>query len=205
MNNTYDIVIIDDNLKEDDAFLVEIELQLNVKPTLKDKSEEGLSYVLSNLNKNMIVIIDYNFPKKEIQGVDVLKRIREKTSIVSLIMLSSCTPTDIGSDDLVEIINNEAFAFMDRTMDNKRKIDVIRKAIHIQNSKVDAVLERWILNQQQDIGNEPYIVSTNGKTFSLNNILSEIRSQSEFGKQLERNIIQLAVDLLARGKKKLND
>lgn len=205
MNNIYDIVIIDDNLKEDDAFLVEIELQLSIRPILKDKSEDGLNYVLNNLDRNLIVIIDYNFPKKEIQGVDVLKRIREKTSIVSLIMLSSCTPTDIGSDDLVEIINNEAFAFMDRAMDNKQKIEIIKKAIHIQNSRVDAVLERWILNQQQDTSNEPYIVSTNGKTFSLNNILSEIRSQSEFGKQLERNIIQLTVDLLARGKKQLND
>lgn len=198
------IIVIDDNMKEGAPLLVEMELEFGVKPLLFNKSQEGLEYVLDNLHQAMIVIIDIMFPAKEMQGIDVLKSIREKTSLVSIIMMSSNTPSDIGANNLLEVINNKAFAFMDRALDLKEKIAIVKDAMHTLSSSVDSVLERWILRQPQEKMEEPYIQSPNGSTYSLNQILREVRMRTELGKTLERNIIQIAVDLLIRGKNKID-
>lgn len=195
------IIVIDDNMSQKSPLLVEIKLELGIEPILFSKSQEGLEYVLGNLNQAMIVIIDIMFPSKEIQGIDVLKSIRDKTSLVSIIMMSSNTPTDIGTAKLLEIINNKAFAFMDRALNLNEKILIIKDAIHNLSSSVDAVLERWILRQPNDKMNKPYLLSPNGTSYSLNQILHEVRMRTELGKTLERNIIQIAVDLLVKDQK----
>lgn len=73
------------------------------------------------------------------------------------------------------------------------------------NASVCHALERWILNHSEDEQNEPYLITTTGETYSLKDILKEIRQQTEFGRKMEQNIIMLAVDLLTRGKRVIND
>jgi hypothetical protein len=52
---------------------------------------------------------------------------------------------------------------------------------------------------------KPYLLTRSGQSYSLNQILQEIRLQTEFGKGMERNILNLTIDLLARQKEQLTD
>jgi hypothetical protein len=49
------------------------------------------------------------------------------------------------------------------------------------------------------------LTTTTGETYTLKDILREIRQQSAFGQKMERNIMMLAVDLLTRGKKQVSN
>ena len=49
------------------------------------------------------------------------------------------------------------------------------------------------------------MITASGKTYTLRNILSEVREQTETGRQLEKNLMMLTIDLLLREKETLQD
>jgi hypothetical protein len=65
-------------------------------------------------------------------------------------------------------------------------------------------LKEWIMNHPADQMNDDYMYS-GGKMYSLKQILKEIEDETNFGKGIEKKIIKLAIDLLVRGKKKLDE
>ena len=54
--------------------------------------------------------------------------------------------------------------------------------------------EKWILKQDEEKRNKPYMRSGD-KVYTLNDILSSIRKQDEFGKETTRGILSLATEL----------
>ncbi len=44
--------------------------------------DKGLEFVLENLNSKMLVFIDWNFSGHHKKGIDLLKEIRKKTSLL---------------------------------------------------------------------------------------------------------------------------
>lgn len=66
-------------------------------------------------------------------------------------------------------------------------------------------VEQWITNHSGDEQNVSYLTASSGKTYTLKEILTEIRQQSDFGKSIERKILLLTIDLLTRGKKQIDD
>jgi len=70
-------------------------------------------------------------------------------------------------------------------------------------TQVRTALEEWINLHEADIREKPYLISRNGKNYTLNEILHEIRMQTNIGKEIEKNIIMLTIDLLARNKERL--
>ena len=87
----FKIVIIDDNLTEKEPFVQ------NIRMHYKDADynhvfqnpDKGLEYVLENLNHKMIVFIDWNFSGHHKKGIDLLKEIRKKTSLLYIVMMSA--------------------------------------------------------------------------------------------------------------------
>jgi hypothetical protein len=112
---------------------------------------------------------------------------------------------DISNKELVTYINKDALAVIDKTTSLTEKIECIKKAIHSLDIRVDCALEQWIANHSENEQNEPYLTTTSGETYTLKDILKQIRQQTVFGKKMECNILMLAVDLLTRGKKKISD
>ena len=70
--------------------------------------------------------------------------------------------------------------------------------------EIETALEQWILSQPNEKRGEQYVTAY-GKTYTMNEILTEIRNQTDFGKKIVRNIITLTIELIARGKKQLNN
>jgi len=205
-NSKLNIIVIDDNIKKTDPLLVQ--LQLNFKEAniiLKENAKEGLEYILDNLNNKMIVLLDYDLGAGEPNGTEIFLKIREQTALLYVIIITAKLIDDISNKELVTYINKDALAVIDKTTSLEDKIKLIKDAIHTLDVRVDCVLEQWILNHSEDEQNEPYLTTTSGETFTLKDVLREIRQQTDFGRKMERNIMVLAVDLLTRGKKQVSN
>ena len=206
MMNDTKIVIIDDNFDMFDPLVVELKEsfpQANVY--VINNPEEGLNFVLANLSKKIIVLLDYNFKTGQPKGHDILLKIREKTSLVYVILMTAKPFSTIPHEELVDFVNNDTLAVVQNTVDTSEALKIVLKAEQQLNVRVDCVLEQWILNHSEEEQNEPYLTTTSGQTYTLKEILTQIRQGTEFGKSMERKILLLAVDLLTRGKKQIDD
>ena len=106
----FKIVFIDDNMSEKEPFVQ------NIIKHYKDADcnhvfqnpDKGLEYVLENLNSKMIVFIDWNFSGHHKKGIDLLKEIRQKTSLLYIVIMSANQlRTDIPLESIVEMMNEE--------------------------------------------------------------------------------------------------
>ena len=66
---------------------------------------------------------------------------------------------------------------------------------------IKEALINWVNNSNHDIDKE-YIIS-GSKSYSLRQVQEEVENETEFGIKLAKNMIQLTIDLLVRGKKQL--
>ena len=201
------IIVIHDDIVERSPIMVTLEMKYGKDNiVLYNHSQQGLDYVLKNLGQKMVVLLDKNFyDGKEKSGIQVFQEIREKTALVYVILTSVSKLSDFDDESLKSLINNELFAFESFTSDYSKIIELITKAVENLEIRVDAVLEDWISKQSIEKRESPYLKTKDGKTYTLNDILDSIRQQTKIGKQMERNILKLAVDLLARQKTKLDD
>ena len=207
MSTPIKIVVIHDGLiPKVDPLLVELQIKFGSNEVAHfENSNEGLDYVLENINQKMIVILDMNFSKDELTGLQVFKNIRDKTSLIYIILITADEVIKIKNEDLIFLINHDAFALESVTTDYTKIISLVENASHKLDARVDAVLEDWITKQSEEKRAKPYLKTKDGKTYSLDDILESIRKQTAIGKQMERNILKLAVDLLTRQKTKLDD
>jgi DNA-binding NtrC family response regulator len=205
MNNT-EIVIIDDSFDIFDPLVVELREKFpEANVTVINNPDEGLNFVFANLSKKIIVLLDYNFKTGQPKGHDILLKIREKTSLVYVIIMTAKQFSTIPHSELVDFVNNDALAVVQNTIDTAEILKLVSKAAQQLSVRVDCVLEQWISNHSEDAQEEPYLTTTSGNTFSLKDVLREVRQQTSFGQKMERNIMMLAIDLLTRGKKQLSD
>lgn len=203
MNNT-EIVIIDDSFDMCDPLVIELREHFSgANVTVINNPDEGLKFVLANLSKKIIVLLDYNFKTGQPKGHDILLKIREVTSLVYVIIMTAKQFSTIPHSELVDFVNNDALAVVQNTVDTAEIIKLVSKADQQLSVRIDCILEQWISNHSESKQNEPYLTTTTGETYTLKDILKEIRKQSAFGQKMERNIMLLAVDLLTRGKKQV--
>ena len=205
-SNSPKIILIHDDLEEDDPLIVELrEKYGDENVVLEIEAQRGLDYVLANLSEKAIVILDLEFKGKPPQGVDVFEKIRERTSLIYIIMWTARSLHSVKPEDLVKFINNDALAFVSSTESSERVIDLVDRAAHDLDTRVASVIEQWINRRPESAKTQPYITTETGEQYSLARILEEIRNQTKFGKEMEKNILLLAIDLLTRQKEKLND
>ncbi len=200
------IIIIDDNLKKNAPLVVElIDRQGIDNVLLFNRSNDGLNYILQNLFQKMVIILDWDLGYGEIQGIDIFDNIRAKTSLIYIIFNTVKEIDDIPRKQLKRMINNDAMAIVDKTDGYKKTLYFVEEAIHQLDSRLDSVLEQWINRHSEDERIKPFIATRSGKVYSLNDLLEEIRHRTDVGKDMEKKMIYLTIDLLARGKEKLND
>ncbi|MEO6330826.1 MAG: hypothetical protein ABIO55_17960 [Ginsengibacter sp.] len=207
MNAPTKIVVIHDGLIPNvDPLLVALRIKFGEENVAHyENSDDGLNYVLENINQKIIVVLDINFSKGELSGWEVFKSIREKTALIYIILITADELVKLKNEDLKFLINHDAFALEDVTADYTKIVSLVEDASHKLNARVDSVLEDWITTQSKTKREKPYITTKEGRTYTLDDILESIRQQTDIGKHLERNILKLAVDLLTRQKTKLDD
>ena len=201
----FKIVFIDDNLSEEEP------LVQNIRKHYKDADykhifqdpDKGLEYVLANLNSKMIVFIDWNFSGYRKKGIDLLKEIRKRTSLLYIVMMSANQlRTDIPLDSIIEMMNEENFFYLDRSNDDFNSVTAIIDKIRANwNTKFDCVLEQWLIRHPEDNNKEAYSEASTGKAYTWADILSELRLQSSIGKLFEQKLNEFYIYQLNRSKK----
>lgn len=195
-------VVIDDtiSIKEHPLLYTLEDNYKNVQFFLKP--EEGLSFITSHLELNMIVLLDIQFSATDVEnGHSILRKINEKSELIPVILWSGINETEESFSDF---INNNAFGFISKDATIQESLVSIEKALTFLKTNLDNIIEDWIIQKDED-KDKPVYITSNGKEYSLNNILTEIRLQTEVGKDFSRKLNSLTIDLLLRKKENLND
>jgi hypothetical protein len=201
---SFKLVFIDDNMHEgiDTPFVRAIgKLQNDAELAVFQDPQLGLQYVLDNLNSKMIVFLDYKFDGYGLQGINVLKQIREKTSLLYIVMMSVNSINQFAAADIIEMINEDYIWFFDRNNGTMQDAStLIDKIKHLWDVRFDCILEQWLLRHPEDNNKEAYS-ELGGKTYTWEDILVELRMQTPVGKAFEGKLNEFYIYQLNRSKK----
>ena len=197
-----EIILIEDNQGIlDGPLTIYIEESFSTLKIFEDPLK-GIEYIKNNIHKDIIVILDLDFPSGSPNGQEVINKIREISSITPVIIYSAMNEIE---QPFSALINNHAFAFIKKSQDDEELLKALRKAdIELKNNVANA-LKKWIFTHKEQERDEPYLITLDGKQLSLNEILKEVINETSIGKQFSKQLMNLTIDLLSRDKEQLND
>ena len=196
MDKEFYIIIVDDNMKPTDAFIMWMKKKvLNAEVVSFRTVEEALSFIFEHLEEKMIIFLDCKF-NMGLQGVDGLMKIREKTSLVSVVMMSANSLNQMENLELEAMINSDKLYFI-KNGDLKKAEKLVAEIQKKWVSELDCVLEQWVKNHNSEVRSKPHMVTSEG-VLSLNDVLVRIRMRTSLGLKLEKQILQVAVDSLTK-------
>ncbi|MDF0716945.1 hypothetical protein PY092_12355 [Muricauda sp. 334s03] len=198
------ILIIHDDMSDNDPLIVTLKEKYgedNIK--LEKRSSKGLAYIHNHLTSKLIVLLDFDLGQGEPHAPEVIERIREETSLIYVIIITAKQFSSISHEALIKFINNETLGIIQSTADIKDIVSLIDKAAHELDTRVDCVLEQWIAKRPKEEREKPFLTTRSGETYTLDDLIIEIRKESELGQRLEKGILQLAIEQLTNGDKKL--
>jgi len=197
------LVIIDDNVKlKNDPIIWEfndVYGKENVDFFLTP--EDGIAHVKNNINRNMIILLDIDFPKNQSSGHQILEEITSISKLIPVILWSGINEY---KEEFSDFINNQAFGFLSKTATSEEILLKIQEAELSLSSNVDNAIEDWIIGNPND-KDRPVFHTLNGKSLTLNDILIEIRNQTQIGKEFTKKFNALTIHLLLENKENLND
>ena len=195
-SNANIIIVDDDESLKDDDLLFELEQSYNIVKLISTP-KAGIEYIKENLSNKNIVVLDYRFDDTQ-TGRDVLLQIRELSQTIPVILWTA------NSDRITEIedfINNHTFAIISKSP-YSILTDKIKEAEVFLDNSIEGALEEWILMQDSK-SDTPYFLTIGGKSYTLNELLSEIRQNTKFGQKFVKDLNMLTIDLLLRRSEKL--
>lgn len=197
----FHIIVVDDTMGEKDPFIVELKLdyQKTANVSYFTKVDDAMTFVDEHMSERMIIIMDCRFGSVW-QGVDAVMKLREKTSLVYVIMISANNVNQLSSNDIMSLINTDNIYFIKNTdiAGAKEKIDKIQSLWKV---RFDCVLEQWLIRHPEDNSKEAFSEVSTGKTYTWEDILVELRKQTSVGKSFEKKLNDYYIHQLNRMKK----
>lgn len=194
------IVVIDDDVKfKDDPFLEEAKDIFQEVPFFED-SNKALDYIEQNIDKRLVVVLDLGLTPNMPNGHEVLERIRNISFLVPVIIWSG---RDEDKETFADLIQNRAFAFIKKSASTTELLGTLQKAYEYSLDDISGVIEEWIKQHPTEAKNKPFMTSSDGTSYTLNDVLKEIRLQTSLGLDLAKSVNKLTIDLLMRNKEKL--
>jgi DNA-binding NtrC family response regulator len=193
-------VIIDDNkdIKEHPLLFTVEDKYKNFK--FFSNPQEGLDYIKENLDINIIVLLDIEFSKDDkLDGHDLLKEIHKSSALIPVILWSGINQTN---EEFSDFINNRAFGFLSKDCSLEEAMLIVNKAYNVLKNSLDNIIEDWIISNEGD-KDKPIYFTSSGESYSLNQILKEIRLQTPIGKEFSSKLNALTIDLLLRKRENL--
>jgi hypothetical protein len=203
----FQIITIDDDLrfKERPLFEELVELYGEENVIWKETPKDGLEYLEKTLTMRSIVILDYHFGEKKANGLNWIKPLQEMSSLLYIIVNTSHELDTISREELKGCINNHLMALVDKTDGYEKTILEVKNAIKQLNNRIDCILEEWILRHEFFTREKPYMKDENGNLISMNDVLNNIRMDTDLGKLMLSNIISTAISLLQKDIDKLDN
>ena len=92
----------------------------------------------------------------------------------------------------IEIINQDLAMFK----------EIETYLLNQPDNLIAAAMEEWVKSQDKNKIDNPLIIGA--KSYSMVQILDEIRQRSTFGISFMKDVLNLTIDLIARGKRKID-
>lgn len=188
---SFKLVFIDDNMRDgiSDAFVRAIGKKIpEAVVSVFTNPDDGLKFIMANMNSQLIAFIDCKFDGYVRQGIDILKEIRKKTSLLYIVMMSANNLKQIEGADIVSMINEDFIWFYDRNNGSvEDACSLIQHITQYWSSRFDCVLERWLLRHPEDLQKIAF-TQVSGESYTWKQILSEFRLQTEVGRLFEQMI-----------------
>ena len=193
MKSDIEIVVIHDDIKEHSYLLTKLREDFE-HVTLINDPDKGIEYVNDNYAKKIIIVLDIDFGAGT-NGYDVLEKIRERSFLVEVIILSA--KEDVF-DHINQLFGLNAFNYVVRGKSKSEDTvieSVFKAKVKIDNS-ISSAIEQWIEVQAKDKRNKPYVINHDGHTYTLNDLKDAINRRTKEGLELEKKIKMMAIKLL---------
>lgn len=155
--------------------------------------DKGLSFILDNLDSQLIAFIDCDFSGYGNKGIVLLKEIRKTTSLLYIVMMSAYNLRQIEGLDIAAMINEDFIWFYDK---NNGSVDdacsLIQRITQYWSSRFDCVLERWLVRHPKDKDRIAFR-QVSGESYTWGQILTELRLQTKIGRLFEQMINQFYI------------
>jgi len=202
MKSETKIIIVDDQFTpENDPIYIVLKEKYSDVLTF-GSSIKAMDELPKYFDSKIIILLDLSFPSKEPSGHIVLEKIREENKLIPVIIWSAVNENEETFSDL---INNGAFGFLKRDASIADTLKILEEADNYINSSVSSALEDWINSHPKDDRDSPYMVTVEGKELTLNELLKEVRLQTQLGRSFSKKLNKLTIDLLLRKKENLDD
>ena len=190
------VFIVDDELKSNHPIIVKLE-QFFEDVTLFKKASNAIARVKECLGSRIILILDLRLSGGE-TGCRALTTLRELSYQIPVIIW---TAVDEKTIEFFDLINFKAYAIRDKDESTDNMVALVLKADADINYALSNALERWIMAQPGD-HDEIYAVATNGESYSLNQMLEEVRKDTPKGKEFTQDLVNLTIELMKKEEKK---
>ena len=111
------------------------------------------------------------------------------------------TAVDEKSEEFFDLINLKTYAIRDKAESIENMVKLVQEADADINYALSNALERWIMAQPGD-HNEVFAVATNGESYSLNDMLNEVRKDTAKGREFTQDLVNLTIELMEKEEKK---
>lgn len=190
------IFIVDDELKSNHPLIVKLG-QFFSEVRLFKKSSDAMAQVAESLGSRIIMILDLRLSGGE-TGQASLAALRELSYQIPVIVW---TAVDEKSEEFFDLINLKTYAIRDKAESIENMVKLVQEADGDINYALSNALERWIMAQPGD-HNEIFAVATNGESYSLNDMLNEVRKDTAKGREFTQDLVNLTIELMEKEEKK---
>lgn len=189
---TTKIFIIDDELKSNHPILVKLGQVYN-EVKLYKKASEAIAAIKELLGTKIILILDLKLSGGE-NGYNTLELLRNLSYQIPVIVW---TAMDEKASDFFSLINLKTYAIRDKDESIEKMVELVKQADSDMTYSLSNVLERWIMAQP---GNHDTIfaISTGGESYSLNQMLDEVRRDTPKGKEFTQDLVNLTIELMEK-------
>lgn len=190
------LVIVDDNAPEHDDPLVIRCKELFDEVKIFEFPNDALIYIEGNLQKYMVVLLDYKFSEDEDTAVEILSKIRRLSDLIPVILWTA----EIDKiDDYQELINNHTTAVYSKT-DMQGTMKAIKQALQNAKHSILEALEEYIFNLPLDEKKKIKFRTIGGEAFSLEDLFYEISHRTDLGLKFEKMLLKLTIKNLMNEK-----
>lgn len=187
------IVIIDDELLSRHPLIIKLREYFETVELYK-KASEAIDMMKKHLGEKMILILDMKLSGNE-EGYQVLSELRGLSYQIPVIVWTGISKEN---GNFFDMINLKPYATRDKTEKIEEMVRLVKKADADIEYSLPNALEKWLLAQPVENPDAPYLISTGGKTYSLNEILDEVRKDTAQGKEFTQDLVNLTIELMAR-------
>lgn len=192
MKSKTKVIVIDDEIKETHPLIIKLRQNFeNVVPY--SIAAKAISDIKQNLGEKTILILDLKLSGGE-TGYTTLKDLRDLSYQIPVIIW---TALDERNTESFQLINLKSYAIRDKVTSLDEIVKIVLQADADIEYGLSNALEKWIMAQPGN-HDKPFVISTGGKTISLNDMLDEVRRDSPQGRSFTQDLVNLTIELMKK-------